>query len=266
MSVLKELFEKTGKISEGLVTEEIAFNNVIGFISLRNGAGAATVLSNVAYLLAEDNSRTCIVDLSFFMPNLYTFYNKKITKDKSFINYFNSGRPIPEVLNQINDNLWLISMSFATKPYESGFIDEHSIKNAIKELKKTFDFVLLYMPYEPLQEFFIDALALVDRGYIVWDEQIDCAPKTNQMIDWVYKMSSSTVANKINNIILNKRTERGYPEEVISKIQCDLITELPFDKEIPETKNNGTVYFEAGTPKKAYQEGIIKLISHMMQM
>lgn len=230
-------------------------NSFYAFISLNKGSGAKTTATHIAYELSK-RYRVCLLDCNLLQPGTGVLLNTPVTKDMSVMGYFNSNKEIIDVFIEPEgmENLWLISASPVDNPLGIATISEESYDQLVDYVKRTFDYVIAYVPYFPLGEWFVNTLKFIDKGYFVWDEQIDNVINTKVVLDYINKISDR--ANCVNNIILNKKTEMAYPYFKIEEIGCDLVVELPFIEDILMAKNEGRLYVKSSGVDKGYRDGL----------
>lgn len=245
------------RIQEGNL-KDVFDRNFYGFISLNRGCGVKTVACQVAYELSR-SYRVCVIDCDLLMPGMGVLFNTPVTEDMSVMRYFNSNKEIADTFIEVKGvrNLWLISASPLDDPVEVAGISEESFNELFRYIKDTFDYVIASIPYFPFGEWFVCTLPFIDRGYFVWDEQVDNALNTKGVLRYINKISDK--ANSVNNIILNKRTSMAYPYNKIEEAECTLVTEIPFSFDVMRAKNEGRIYVAKGADE-GYMDGINVLI------
>lgn len=251
---IKDGFDFAKKAAEKLAEE--FDRSTYGFISLNNGAGATTTAINTALELSK-KYRVCILDCNFTQPSVGVTLSTPILQEKSILNYFNSSAEISDCVNDVknNKNLWVVSTSPVDHPRDMAEIDEQLLRELLIYLEKSFQYLILDLSYDPFAEWFVFALEYADRGYFIWDEQIDNALKTKVALDYVHQLTNK--ANNINNVIINKRTRYTFPYPKIEEIQCNLIAEIPYLHDLVILKNEGKVY--SGKDKR-YNKSLEELI------
>lgn len=265
---LFDLFNRD-KIKETIVgtLDEIQQGDIVGFdkrcygfISLNNGAGTKTVATNVAIELSKKYS-VCIVDFNIFQPGVWVLLNTPVKSETSLVRYFASNMELKDGFLAVDGvkNLRFLSTSPLDPPMLMGDVRKEDIDNLLDYVKEAFDYVIIYMNYNPFAEWFVYSLFHLDKGYFVWDEQVDCALKTKVVLDFVHKVSGK--ANNINNIILNKATRRAYDYKRIDQIESNFISELPFVVDIINAKNLGKIYMKSDGVDKRYSAGIKVIVS-----
>lgn len=257
---MKNLFDN---LRDTEVLEDIQ-SNMYAFISLNNGTGAKTVATQIAVEMSKENKRVGLIDMNFIQPGLSFMVNETVTKDKSILQYFNAGADIKDCIIPVKErkNMWLVSTSPLDIPLDMAEINHEMLSEMLDYFETSFDYVIMYMSYLPLAEWFVYTLEHIDKGYIIWDEQLDNILKTKAMIDFVHQISYK--ANSINNIVLNKTSDEAYNFNAIDEIQCNFIGELPYIKEIQLLKNEGKLYLDKKmNVDKKYRDGVEKIIKDM---
>lgn len=256
---LKKAREVVEEIKNSVHVGKFA-KNFYGFISLNNGAGAKTVAVNTAIELAKDY-KVCLVDCNLFQPGLCHTLNNQINKEDSLSRYLNSSVEKEKVFKTVSgvQNMWMVSASPLDSPLDFIRVDEDTYKSLLDYIKESFDYVIAYMPYHPLSEMFAFTLDYLDRGYIVWDDQVDCGTKTAFLLQYVNDTSKK--ANEINNVILNKLPKkRDYSVSLIKNVECNLIATFPFNGNIPLAKNEGKIFNAKNMGDKDYLDNMKLLI------
>lgn len=236
--------------------------NLFTFVGLNNGSGAKTLAVNVAVELAKDN-KVCLLDANLFQPGLCHVLDSPVGKESSISRYLNYSTEKDQIKIPIKNvaNLWLISASPSDDPIEYSEVMQDVYVDLMKHLKEAFDFVIVYVPYHPFSETFVYTLDFIDKGYFVWDEQIDCGSKTKMILDYTNTISKK--ANVINNVILNKLSDREYPYDLVKNMECELVAEFPYSKNILLSKNEGRIYNSRTTGEKAFTKGLEKLVADL---
>ena len=233
--------------------------NCFGFISLNNGAGAKTVATNVAIELSN-KYRVCLVDLNLYQPGVWVLLNTPVKENNSLVRYFSSNLDIDGTFLNVKGlkNLRLISASPLDSPMVIDNVYKENLDSYINNLKGIYDYVILSMNYNPFAEWFVYPLFHLNEGYFIWDEQVDCVLKTKVVLDFIHKISDR--ANNVNNVIINKAENVAYDYSRIDQIECNFISELPFEYDIFNFKNKGQIYMKSGSVSKKYQTGINNIV------
>jgi len=263
MRVTNILEEAVHNIKSQVSVEKLK-NSAISFISLNNGAGAKTILSNIAVQL-NSKYRICLFDANFYQPSLASLFGEVVTKEKSILNYFNLGKELQGCINEVKGqkNMWVVSTSPVDSPIDMASLDSTKVTGLAQFLKDNFDYLLIYMSYNPFAEWFLDVLPVVDKGYIIWDEHPENVIKTKTMLKFIHQTSNK--ATVVNNIIINKRTDIAYPYTVIDELQCYFISELPFNIDIMKLASEGKIYMTTKRIDKNYESGIKTIIENLQK-
>lgn len=258
--MINKLGKVLDKIGEANIDNEGTGFNTFSFTSLNNGAGAKTVASQIAYLLASENERVCLIDCDLISPCLGYMMNTIIGRDESVIGYTNFDKELNEVLIKVKgiNNLWLISASPADRLVDVGRVNKKHWNNLIKNVKSIFDFVIINLNYNPFAEWFVHTLPFIDKGFIVVDEQIETILKTKYFLSFVHSISNK--AGALNNIIVNKCTDNPFEISKYKDIECNIICELPFKKEIMVSKNEGKIYLKSSGASNEYIDGVKEIV------
>lgn len=259
------LRNKTEEITDQASSRASSLMKTFSFTSIGGGSGASATLLYVAQYLAKvENKQVCVLDLNFLQPDLLYNLNVDVTTENTITNYLKGSTRLQDcfIKDTVLKNLHLVTAS----PKDDLVLlmnldpDKRLIENLITSLGM-FDVVLINLPYVQPMITFIEPLAVIDRGYLVIDERLSNLKKVDEALDFLHRFQAK--ANVFNNIVLNKRTDYMYPLELITKSKSNLVTELPFERDLVQFMNERTPLVDRDI-SKAYQTGISDVLSDML--
>lgn len=223
-------------------------DNVISFMSVSGGAGASTVVANVATTLKGRGYSVLVIDVNILYPSQYSLLGYNIeSKEINDIVSFMSGRcTIGEAIRNNKDvsllsanNRTIMDLISVDKMEKVG-----ELGKAIDILRDYFDVILLDIPNQLTLDIVHTCLYLSDMIYLVWDESLDCIINTE-----VLKKSMLMVGVNYDSklrIVLNKRTSVQYPRSIIEQSNIELVSVIPFEVSVIESGLAGGAYVKVG--------------------
>ncbi len=129
--------------------------------STTQGELKTTTIGNLAQAMAVNNKKVLVMDLDLRSPKVHKLFGQ--TCHDGIVDYIDGSKPFEEIIKKTAVNVDVIT---AGKPVPNPliFIESVKMKNALEELKKNYDYILLDTP--PLV--FSDALAIskISNGVI----------------------------------------------------------------------------------------------------
>jgi len=260
---IKKRVEEIEDSYERKVNEEFIIDNACGFIGAKGGVGTSNILINTALEVVKKGKTVCIVDFDVFYPSICRGLDVDMPKKgRGLLRLLTGEAPDNRnefVKTKIND-LFVVSRS-EDDNFEDFFdFDDKEIKRTINMLKSVFDIVLIDIPNSPPLAFCYSAVANMDKGFIIWDDSIDCLQNTIDLMHFMLNIGINS--GKMNRVILNKRTDTPYPYESVKATDCELVSEIPYIRDFQTYVNRGEPYIEYGTTvDKRFIENINVLVS-----
>ncbi|WP_445666758.1 GumC family protein [Fodinibius sp. AD559] len=118
--------------------------NSLMITSSTKGEGKTTVASNLGVVLAESGYKTVVVDADLRRPNLHNMFGSKRAPGIAEVLFDNV--PIEEALQETPMSQLSIFTSGKRPPNPSSITKSDAFLQTIKDLEKTFDFVLIDTP------------------------------------------------------------------------------------------------------------------------
>lgn len=238
-SLIKKLSGKDAGFSRKLPDNIIAITNASG------GAGASTIVTNVAYSASKRGIKTLVIDLNLLYPVQHMPFGIKQELEKPDLVGYLLGK---NTLGNAIQNSKYCSVLYTNNRGMMDYINCESdqavsnFKKAIDGLSGLFDLVLIDVPMKVENTICNYAFYMADQIYIVWDEGLPCISNTERIrrnmattgIDAYTKMK----------VILNKRTNIQYSKYPFDKLNIELVSTLPFEQEIIFSSLNSEIFCE----------------------
>lgn len=279
----KESPENLGKVASETAVEFIkklsgadikrtkkVIDNIVVVSNAAGGAGASTVVSNVAHMMTKKGFRVLVIDLNILYPVQHSCFGVKQAIEKNDLASYLLGKTtIGESIDSTGD----VSLMYANN---RGLMDsincesDASVKNfeiALSKLRQLFDVVLIDAPMRVDNTLVNTAFYLADQIYLVWDEGISSIGNTEKIRR---NMAASGIESYTKmRVILNKKTSINYSQYPFQKLNIELAQILPFDIEIIESSLRSVVFCNKGASSSdtasAFYEGIVSLTDKILQ-
>lgn len=112
---------------------------LIEIVSSEPDEGKSNVVVNLAYTIAQNNKKVCVVDCDLRKPSLYKYY-KASEKTPGLTNYLMGNHTLDDIL--LEDNDVKILLSGPVPPNASEILNSDKMKALIKVLDERFDYVI----------------------------------------------------------------------------------------------------------------------------
>jgi len=235
--------------------------NVAAFIPACDFVENGQIISNLAYLLAQQDLNICVVDFKVFYPNLFYWLGVEPNKKgeglmRMLKNYRND---IKSVLTPTSDkNIFLLTPS----PYDAiesyySFEFRH-IESVINALRENFDIVLIDVPNNPPLEFCLGSMMNCMQGFFTAAERIDVL---SNMIKLISHASSIGISGaKFLEVVFMNIYDTAFDFAAIKKSNFTITAQLPFIQEAWECSLEGKLYLrDAELPNKMFIKEIQKI-------
>lgn len=227
-------------------------DNLIVFSST-SGAGASTLVANVAYMLAnhpELKLNVMVLDLNILFPSQDKYFNVKQELDTPDLVTYLLGK---NRLGESIVNQGRISLMFADNKELMDCINceadtaVDTFVDMLNKFRSLYDIVLIDCPMKIDNTLCNTAFYMSDQIYLVWDEGLSSIANTEKIrrnmavsgIDSYTKM----------HVILNKRTNVKYTDYPIKKLNLNLVEILPFDPAIIDSSLKSQIFCDKGASK-----------------
>lgn len=261
------LKERNQEVVNEITLNQYSLLKTFSFTSVGGGTGTSTIILYIAqYLAKEQNKQVCVVDLDFLQPDLLYNLNVDVTTENTILNYLKGLKKLQDcyIEDELIPNLRLVTAS-PKDPLELLLnlrTDEDVIGNLIDQVQNVFDYVLINLPYRQPFITFIEPISRIDRGYLVADERLSALMKIKGILSFIQSYQGK--ASIFNQLILNKRTEYDYPYEKIKEINCELVSEIPYEEDLIHYMNVRKPLINQKVSVE-FQKAIFNIIEDMLQ-
>jgi len=232
---------------EKLKPKKKLIDNVVGFVGVSGGVGASTVVTNVAYMLAERGFKVIVMDLNIMYPSQSMAFgiNPEIQK-KDLVTYLLGKNDLGESI----ENMGAMSLMYANNQGITSLLNVEedapieNFRQAIYRLRKLYDVVLLDIPLQIEHTLSNTAIYSVDRLYMVMDESINSVVNIEKFRKGAAFTGVDTYSK--SSVIMNKRTSVHYTDYIFNKLGLELVEVLPFEVDIVECNLKGKIFCRDG--------------------
>lgn len=223
-------------------------DNVFGFTSASGGAGASTLVTNMAHVIADKGFKVIVIDMNLLYPSQgIAFDIKPEIQKKDLVSYLLGKNDLGESI----ENMGTISVMYANNQSLTSYLHVEedvpleNFRHAIYKLRKLYDVVLLDIPMKVEHVMTNMAFYTVDTLYMVMDESINSVVNLEKF----RKNAAFTGIASYNKIkaIMNKRTSVHYTDFIFKKLNVELVEVLPFDVEVIECNLKSKVFCRNAT-------------------
>lgn len=247
-------------------------DNIIVVSSASGGAGASTIVANLAYTAATEHSmRVLVIDLNLLLPTQHMYFGIKQTISKpDLVGYLLGKNTLGDAIEQGS----CASVLFANNRGLMDYINcesDPSVANfekAIEGLRTLYDLIIIDSPMKVENTICNYAFYLSDQIYFVWDEGIGSIANTEKIRR---NMASSGIdAYTKTKVILNKRTGIHYSDYPLKKLNLELVQVIPFEQAVILSSLSSEIFCDKGasrSPNAAYFcGGIQQLTKKVLQI
>jgi MinD-like ATPase involved in chromosome partitioning or flagellar assembly len=236
-------------------------HKIIGAVSLAQDNGTTTIVTELADYYASLGNKVLVIDLNIFSPKLPYYYRTKVDRESSLINLIVSKKDPKSYFTRIpgREGAYFMSPTIIDPiPTSiSGTLEDYEY--LFNNMATKFDYTFVIIPFDPVFEWFKVAINAIDKGFMVINEN----PYNFHMIHRVIQFVHETYAlgNKINNVLLNKRSKYDFDYSLIKVSHCNYVGEIPFIEQIQQLNIEGKRFNQHGNKDKKYIQGMFDLIS-----
>lgn len=264
METIKEYTDGALKTVSGLgigKTESIP-DNIIAVTSASGGAGATTLVVNIAEMLRRAGKTVLIIDADILNPNVYHYIEYEAEKNGErvdMVSYLMGDCVMGDCI--CNKSPISIMSAKGRMLTEYVTVDEEkpaeNLASTVYRLRELFDIVLIDLPTNPVCSQLANALMHAsDKIVMVWDESVQCVSNTEA---FRVNLSLSGISEaKIDSIIINKKTSVYYSDAPLKKLGVEVRCVLPFDIGIIESGLRGEIFVEKGVATSRYSNVFCK--------
>ena len=230
----------------GNVSVKPIINNLVAFMSSSSGAGASTLVANVARLIEKKGLSVAVVDLNIMFPSQHLYYKIPQELDRSDLCSLLLGKTdLGESIYYSGNTAVILANNRGTMDYIN--LDEEryceTIDNALSNLSYQFDMVLVDCPLEITNAIVNTALFKVDNIYMVMDDGVQSIVNLTKIRN---ALDTFGIGWGKVRFVMNKRTSNFYNESNLDTAGVKLIEIVPFDLGIITSGLRCELYVEKG--------------------
>ena len=237
--------------------------SVFGFIAATDFTDNAILLSNLGYVLAQQDFNVCLLDLKVFYPNLYLYLDvAQNTRGTGLLKVLKDDKADlkEEIKPTKYPNLYLLSASPQDLMEEYFDFSIDKISGTIETLKKHFDIILIDIPNNPPLEFCLGAMKQSHTGFFSASERIDAISNITRLLDFADSLGIS--AAKFANIIFMNLQDIKYDFSMIKKMRLNVVAGLPLVKGAAADALEGKLYIKDNTLVNGlYKKELVKVVN-----
>lgn len=249
---IQETAKKVSKeiISElsgrGNVSVKPIINNLVAFMSSSSGAGASTLVANVARLIEKKGLSVAVVDLNIMFPSQHLYYKIPQELDRSDLCSLLLGKTdLGESIYYSGNTAVILANNRGAMDYIN--LDEEryceTIDNALSNLSYQFDMVLVDCPLEITNAIVNTSLFKADNIYMVMDDGVQSIVNLTKIRN---ALDTFGIGWGKVRFVMNKRTSNFYNESNLDTAGVKLIEIIPFDLGIITSGLRCELYVEKG--------------------
>lgn len=224
-------------------------NNTIAFMSASGGAGASTIVANVAMLAKSKGLSVVVLDLDILYPSQHIYFGirQKITRP-DIVAFMEGKNNLGECLEYKHDIGILYPNNRNITDLlncESKIVSEN-LAGALDRLSNLFDLVLIDCPIAVERDVVNTALYKSDNIYLVLDDGVQSLINMSRIRN---NFEATGIHTSKVMYVMNKRTSLYYNKSNLDKLNIELQGILPFDIGVIECGLRGELYIKSGESK-----------------
>lgn len=232
MGIVSNLFSGvmsllSGGAGEIKVSEQLLFDKVIGFKGVCDGAGASTVLQNVAVMLSDTTRyKVCVVDTNMLYPCQASLLGCSDIKEDVFD--FDRGASIGKILWESNWNgVSVVGFNNRTVVDMVGVLESARVfDKLLDELKTFFDIILIDLSHEPTN-FAVQAAIKCNKIFLVSDTSMKNTSNIVRSVNYLATLGVSLA--KCKRVIINKTTSvNSGITNILGELGLEVFDSIPF--------------------------------------
>lgn len=228
------------------ISKKKLIDNVISFVGLGGGAGASTVVANMATLLNKQGFSVLVIDTNIMYPIQHSLFSIKQAVDKNDLYKCLTGEcTLGESIEYKNKALGIMVANNRTLINHVETDDKEASTTMLEILDRVcnlFDVVLIDASLKIEYDIVNTCLYKSDYIYGVMDESVECLSNYTRLKN---ALQDSGIDSNNMHVIMNKRTNIFYPD-IFKQFDMDLIGMLPFDTAIIESGLRGEIFCDKG--------------------
>lgn len=253
--------------SEANTADDALIDNYIVFTSAGGGAGASTIVANVASELSNRGLDVIVIDLNIMYPMHQVYLGVDEGLKHNLVDVLLGNAPLGDCIYSkkkyhimYSGNSTMIELA---KCNSDGAVS--NFEEMINKLKSLYDVVIVDAPMRVEDKIINNAFYGCDNVYVVWDEGVNCIVNTERLKN---NMSIVGISSSKIKVILNKRTNIRYTSAPFNKTGVELIQVLPFTSEVIKSGLSGKVFIDSAASREkaaiGFEKGIHELSNKIL--
>ena len=240
--------------------------SVFGFIPATDCTDNAILLSNLGYALSQQGHNVCLLDFKVFQPNIYLYLDiPHNPKGQGLLTVLKDDKA--DLREQINktkyDGLYLLSPSPQDLMEEYFDFELEQVAFVIETLKRSFDIVLIDIPYIPPLEFCLAAMKQSHAGFFTASERVDALSGITRLLD--YADSLGIGVKKFANVIFTNLKHVKFDFGSLEKLRIRIIAGLPMAKGAVTDALDGKLYLKDNAlVNSEYRKGLGEIVNAIL--
>lgn len=262
-NISESIQQKASEVVYNLSGKDFNFSkkvidNIFSFVSVTGGAGATTVISNLAYRLAKDGLNVLVIDLNICYPCIHLYFDLEQKEQPDLIKAVNGDNRLGDCLQfKMNKKLSFLVPTNRTVVYKI-MVDSKqagvNFSGIIEQAASLFDVVLIDIPSHGDLTFELANVAMFksDFIYAVFDENVEAAVAIPRFIK---NLQSTGIVEQNLRYVMNKRSSLFYPKRLLREMGIEPEAIIPYEPALIEAALRGNIFLEKGasTSKVAVQ-------------
>lgn len=268
---IQETAKKVSKeiISElsgrGNVSVKPIINNLVAFMSSSSGAGASTLVANVARLIEKKGLSVAVVDLNIMFPSQHLYYKIPQELDRSDLCSLLLGKTdLGESIYYSGNTAVILANNRGAMDYinldEERYCD--TIDKALSNLSYQFDMVLVDCPLQITNAIVNTSLFKADNIYMVMDDGVQSIVNLTKIRN---ALDTFGIGWGKVRFVMNKRTSNFYNESNLDTAGVKLIEIIPFDLGIITSGLRCELYVEKGIGISRTSKDVEKALDNLAE-
>ena len=204
----------------------------------KGGVGKTTVTANLGTALAQLGYSVVVVDADIGLRNLDVVMGLENRIVYHAVDAIRGKCTVAKALikDRRLENLWLLPTSQSD---DKDAVTPDDMKNLVRELKATHDFVIIDCP-AGIEQGFKNAIAGADEAIVVATPEVSSIRDADRVVGLLaaHDLPTRLIVNRISHQLV-KRGDMLSQADVIEILALDLLGTIPLDDQIVATTNKG---------------------------
>ncbi|MBE6820952.1 MAG: hypothetical protein E7516_07860 [Ruminococcaceae bacterium] len=177
---------------------------VFAITSVAENEGKSTCAANIAVSLADRGNNVVLLDLDFKKPAVYKIFSEEATENGEVSDLLSKKVSLEDfAFRQFKKTSLSLAVNTKAEPEYRKFIEDGSVAELIKILKREYDFVIIDTAPLSLDSSVTDIINMVDKTILI--VRTDTVPVNvlNDSISTISKISSNLAGCILNDVHMN---------------------------------------------------------------